>query len=225
MTTMAEAMEDFVASAGRNVTRKEITQALNAKYPGEWAPGTYSGHFDGCVVNNPRAYVNHRFSKRFMFRNPDSTFELYSESKHGPRSQWEPNGTPEPDDVEELVETSISLERDIEEHLIHNLDTIEKGLKFKDRQVRIDVGIVDILAEDSAGGRVVIEIKVGEANDKAIGQIAKYLGWYGRKDEKPPRGILIAADFPDPVRYAAMAVNNLTLLAYKVHFSFEQSTI
>ena len=123
-----------------------------------------------------------------------------------------------------LKHRSVS-KRDVEEHLIRNLETIEKGLRLIDRQVRIEVGIVDILAEDISGRRVVIELKVGEAKDSAVGQIARYLGWYGQKDRKPPRGILIAAEFPDPVRYAATAVTNLTLLSYKVHFTFERSSI
>ena len=125
----------------------------------------------------------------------------------------------------ELVETSLSLERDLEEHLVDNLETIEKGLKFVGRQFNTDVGRIDILAEDRDGCRVVIEVKVGEAKDSAVGQIARYLGWFAHTDGKPPRGILIAAEFPEGVRYAATAIPNLTLLTYKVHFSFERATI
>jgi endonuclease len=223
MTTMAQAIKSYLQTAGGKVTTEQIKRAINAEYPEKWRPLTLPAHLYACAVNQPKAYIHHPFAERFLYRNSDGTFELYSTDRHGP-NVWEPTDD-ETDDVEELAETSISLERDIEEHLIRNLDTIEKGLKLIDRQARIKVGIVDILAEDSSGGRVIIEIKVGDAKDSAVGQIARYLGWYGQKDGKAPRGFLIASEFSEPVRYAAKAVSNLTLLAYKVHFSFEQSTV
>lgn len=84
----------------------------------------------------------------------------------------------------------------------------------------IDVGRVDILAEDAAGCRVVIELKVGTAKDSAVGQIARYIGWYGRQDGQGPRGMLIASEFPEAVRYAAEAIPDLSLVEYKVQFAF-----
>lgn len=127
--------------------------------------------------------------------------------------------------IEELVETSITLERDVETHLVRNLDSIEKGLRFIDRQVSIEVGRVDILAEDAAGRRVVIELKVGQAKDSAVGQIARYLGWYTRQDGERPRGILIASDFPEAVRYASEAMPDLKLVQYRVQFAFSSVSI
>ena len=92
---------------------------------------------------------------------------------------------------------------------MHRFEGIEKGLTLVGRQVIIDVGRIDILAQDAKGRRVVIEVKVGEAKDSAVGQIARYLGWYSRADGQPARGILIAAEFPQGVRYAATAIPNL----------------
>jgi len=63
------------------------------------------------------------------------------------------------------------------------------------------------------------------AKDAAIGQISRYLGWYLSEDEKAPRGILIAAEFPAPVQYAALAIPKLDLLCYQVHFSFERARL
>lgn len=79
--------------------------------------------------------------------------------------------------------------------------------------------------QDAGGRRVVIEVKVGEARDLAIGQIARYLGWFERSEGKAPRGILIAADFPEGVRYAATVIPNLQVIAYKVHFSFDPVSV
>ncbi len=225
MSTMASAIKEFVQASGGRVTGNDIRRALNQKYPGKWEDTTFTAHFYACAVNQPKAYIHHRSTEKFLYRNDDGTFEMYSEDRHGP-NRWRPgaddDGGGSPSEIEELVETSISLERDIEDHLIGNLGSIEPGLRFVERQVSTDVGRLDILAESADGTRVIIEVKVGEAKDSAIGQVARYLGWFAAIDKRPVRGILIASDFPEGVRFAATAINNLTLLKYQVRFSFER---
>jgi endonuclease len=225
MTTMAQAIKKYVQSVGGKVTSEQIKLTINAEYPDQWKASTLQAHLYACVANNPKAYINNPFAEKFLYRNADGTFELYSEERHGP-NEWAPSeGDDEVAEVSELVETSISLERDIEDHLIYNLEAIEKGLKFISRQFNTEVGRIDILAEDKNGSRVVIEVKVGEAKDSAIGQVARYLGWFAKSDGKPPRGMLVAAEFPEGVRYAASVIPNLTLHAYKISFAFEQANI
>jgi hypothetical protein len=225
MTTMAQAIRTFIESAGAPVTSDQIKRHIEAEYLGQWQPRTLQAHLYACAINNPKAYVHHPSAVRFLYKNGDGSFELYSEQLHGP-NEWAPTeGEDEVQGVEELVETSISLERDIEDHLVHFLDVLEKGLTLVGRQVVIDVGRIDILAQDAKGQRVVIEVKVGQAKDSAVGQIARYLGWYARADGKPARGILVASEFPEGVRYAATAIPNLMLIAYRVQFSFERATI
>jgi endonuclease len=225
MTTMAQAIRAYVQSTGGTVTADQVKRYINVEFPGKWKASTLQAHLYACVVNNPKAHIHHPSAEKFLYRNADGTFELFSEPVHGPNEWAPPIGDDEIIDVEELVETSISLERDIEDHLVHRLDAIEKGLKLVGRQVSTDVGRIDILAEDQKGFRVVIEVKVGDAKDSAVGQIARYLGWYTKMEGKPPRGILIASDFPEGVRYAAAAVTNLILIAYRVQFSFEQVAV
>ena len=93
-------------------------------------------------------------------------------------------------------------------------------MEFMARQVSTDVGRVDIEAKDAQGVTTLIEVKVGEAKDAGIGQIARYLGWYQKKGKV--RGILIASDFSEAIRYAAKAIPNLKLMRYRVHFTFEE---
>ncbi len=225
MTTMAQAIKTFLEARGAPASSQEIRRHIEAEYAGQWQPRTLQVHLYACAINNPKAYVHHPFAERFLYKNGDGSFELYSEQLHGP-NEWAPTeGEDEVQGLEEMIETSISLERDIEDHLVHHLDRIEKGLTLVGRQVIIDVGRIDILAQDANGQRVVIEVKVGEAKDSAVGQIARYLGWYARADGKPARGILIAAEFPEGVRYAATAIPNLQLIAYRVQFAFEPATI
>jgi hypothetical protein len=219
---MVDAIRQAFQSAGGPLTRADIKAYIDAHYPGEWQPSTLGAHLYGCVVNNPKAYVHHKNAPRFLFRQSGDLFELYDDQRHGP-NVWAPLESPdgvEGSDTEELIEASISLERDLESHLVQSLGRIESGLTYVDRQVNIDVGRVDILARDISGTTVVLELKVGEAGDASIGQIARYLGWYGRGGERV-RGILIAADFPERVKYAASAIPNLALRRFQVRFEFE----
>ena len=225
MATMAQAIKSYVQSAGGTVTAEQIKYAINAEYPNQWKPSTLQAHLYACAVNNPKAYIHHPSVEKFLYRNADGTFDLYSEAQHGPNEWAPPEGDDEVAEVAELVETSISIERDIEDHLVNNLEVVERGLTLVGRQFNTDVGRIDILAQDATGTRVVIEIKVGEAKDSAIGQIARYLGWFARTESSAPRGILIAGEFPEGVRYAATAIPTLTLLIYKVHFSFERASV
>ncbi|SFI02997.1 Protein of unknown function DUF91 [Collimonas sp. OK307] len=125
----------------------------------------------------------------------------------------------------EYVESSLSLERDLEDHIVSHLETLEPGLKLVSRQETIEVGRLDLLAMDCEGRTVIIELKAGEAKDAAIGQIARYIGWFARRDKKPPRAILVAGAFSDPVRYSAMAIPGLKLVTYRVSFNFDEATI
>jgi len=229
---MASAIRHFVESVPSGATSREIKNHINSAYPEKWMPGTLVAHLYGCTVNQPKAYLHHKSAEKFLYRSEDGRFHIYDEERHGP-NVWAPTADDHPivgeqdndNSIEQLIETSISLERDVEEHLIRNLDSLEKGLRFVERQVVIDVGRVDIIAQDASGRRVVIELKVGEAKDAAVGQIARYLGWYARQDGQPPRGMLIASDFPEPVRYAAEAVRELTLVRYRIQFAFDSIAI
>jgi len=223
--TMAQVIREYVASKGRAVTAEEIKNHINAEHAGEWKTSTVQAHLYACLVNNPKAYIHHPYAEKFLYKNSDGTFEIYSEKIHGP-NEWVPDlGDDEESDVAELVETTISLERDIEDHLVHNLDAIEEGLSLVGRQIKNDAGRMDIVAEDSSDQAVIIEIKVGEAKDSAIGQIARYIGWYAKTEGKPVRGILVAGNFPESIQYAAEAIPNLTLLSYKINFSFNEVKI
>jgi hypothetical protein len=220
---MARAIREVLEPMSRPATSDEIKAAVMSAYPGKWQRSTLQAHLYGCAVNNPKGYIHHPNAQKFLYKNSDGTFEIYAEEKHGP-NEWEPTeGEDESSGTAELVEASIGLERDIEDHLVNNLELIERGLEFVARQFVTEVGRIDILARDSSGNRVVIELKVGEAKDSSVGQIARYLGWFRKLDGKDCRGLLIASGFPEGARYAASVFPNLKLLAYRVQFSFDDS--
>ena len=130
---------------------------------------------------------------------------------------------------ETSTEVRLSLERDLENYIIKNLDEIEEGLKIYSkgsvtgRQFSINNERIDILAIDKNNNYVVIELKVGTANYHVIGQILSYTSLVRRDiaDKKEVRGIIIADDFDRKLRYAASEVPNISLKKYEIHFTFK----
>lgn len=130
-----------------------------------------------------------------------------------------------PQELTEYVESSLSLERDLEDQIVSHLDILEYGLTLISRQESSEIGRLDLLARDKEGRTVIIELKAGEAKDSSIGQIARYMGWYSQKEGQPPRAILVASGFAEPVRWAAKAIPGLKLMTYRVHFVFEEAAV
>ena len=224
MVTMSQAIKEAFGESGGTLSREAIKQSVESRYPGKWQPTTLSAHLYACAINNPKAYIHHPHSERFLYKIADGTFELYEEKAHGPNI-WAPNEAEEvSEEAEQTIEASISLERDIEDQLVHQLDALEEGLTYVGRQVTCDVGRVDIVGRGADGATVVVELKVGEAKDSAIGQIARYMGWH-QQGAGTVRGILVASDFPEGVQYAARAMPNLTLRRYRIQLAFEDANL
>ncbi len=224
MATMSQAIKEAFGKGGA-LTREAIKQSVESRYPGKWQPATLSAHLYACAINNPKAYVHYPNSERFLYKLADGTFELYDEKAHGP-NLWVPDEAEDvSEEAEQAVEASISLERDIEDQLVHQLDALEKGLAFVERQAKCDVGRVDIVGRGADGATVVVELKVGEAKDSAIGQIARYMGWHQQQGTPAVRGILVASDFPEGIQHAALAIPHLALRRYRIQLTFEDANL
>jgi RecB family endonuclease NucS len=126
------------------------------------------------------------------------------------------------DDAVDALETTFGLEDDLQKALRKNIEQLEPGLRIVDgdKERIVESGRIDILAEDSSGTTVIIELKAGVADRDAVGQIAGYMGDFISKGEAV-RGILVAGDFPARAISAAKAIPNLQLRKYGFQFSFE----
>lgn len=122
----------------------------------------------------------------------------------------------------------FELERHLQAALRSEIEQLEPGLKIADGGSEISVasGNIDILAEDSFGNAVVIELKAGIAKREAIGQITGYMGDLV-EDEKfdKVRGILVAADFDKSARAAVRVIPSLNLKQYRFLFSFDDPKV
>lgn len=132
--------------------------------------------------------------------------------------------------VEEAeTETSFSLEYDMENALVNNLEQLEKGLRlYRDGNVTgqqfdtKEAGIIDLLAIDAHENLVVVELKAEDADRQVCGQIQAYMGWVKKNlaGGKKVRGIIVANDFTKRAVYAAEVVPDLSLKKYQISFRF-----
>ncbi|MCD8550641.1 MAG: endonuclease NucS [Shewanella xiamenensis] len=133
----------------------------------------------------------------------------------------------EESEVEETIEASLSLERDLHSYLARKVSDIEEGLVLEPDGIeyQIDAGRIDLLAKDSCGQLVVIELKAGMAKDSALGQLLGYIGCISElNNTKSVRGILVASGFDKRVVYAVNALTQVKLVKYSVAFKLEEIT-
>jgi hypothetical protein len=241
--TCWEAVQEVFDNESGILTTREVTDRIYARYPDRpWKENTISCHLIGMSVNHPSS--RHYSS----IRNHACLFSL----GNGRYRRWNPeqdgtwiltdDGVQLVDDSQDVVISEdeaedesgalglpVSLERDLEMSLLADLGQLETGLKlFEAKGVngyQLDTGAVgrlDILATDAENAYVVIELKAGEADEKACAQLLRYMGWVKRQlaRGKAVRGILVANAFHERARYAAEVIPNVALKRYQVRFEF-----
>ncbi|MGO7153832.1 endonuclease NucS domain-containing protein [Rhizobium leguminosarum] len=137
------------------------------------------------------------------------------------------------DSIGEVEESSsyFSLEYQLRDFLAANLGSID----FGGRKLRLyvdpmgrdgieypsAVGPIDILAIDEHGAFFVFELKRAQSADRALGQIARYMGWIkqtiGR--DKDVSGIIVSKSVSRNLKYARIVMPNIYLFECAVSFS------
>jgi len=238
--TCREAIEEVFANEAGVLSTSQVIERIYAKYPDQpWQRNTIQAHLIGLSVNHPssRHYPSLR-RQAFLFSLGDGRYRRWNPEEDG---TWEVTDqgvqiaetSEEAEVVEELEttdsETTFSLERDLEKSLLSNLTQLEPNLRlYQENDIsgqQLDtgqVGRLDLLCIDQNGDLVVIELKAGRVNEKICGQILRYMGWVGENlaHGRKVRGIIVASEFSESLKYAAKAMADVILKKYEVRFTF-----
>lgn len=200
-----------------NGTYQEVIESLEYSTNDERAnkPNPSKIKFEGNVRNNLQSYKNAVVRYR-KFLN-DNTFQ------GGPVETIEARENGEVLSITEEAIQRFSLERDMQAALRRNIASLDPVLKIIDdgAERAVSSGLIDITCEDGSS-IVVVELKAGKADSRAIGQILGYMGDLQEEDGKSVRGILVAHDFDQRARSAARVVPTLTLKKYAIEFKFTE---
>ncbi|PHR25487.1 MAG: hypothetical protein COA37_01215 [Hoeflea sp.] len=175
--------------------------------------------FDGNIRNNLQSYKNatvryQKFLNGWVRGMTHDTSEDYMS---------------EDVDVEtnnQEISQKLSLERDMQAAIRQNIQSLDEDLIIVDDGAERSVfsGFIDITCENKLDGSlVVLELKAGKADSRAIGQILGYMG--DLAEEEPGReisGILVAHEFDKRSRSAARVVPALKLVKYQINFQFSE---
>ena len=128
------------------------------------------------------------------------------------------------EDVKEFV-----LEKYLEDFIVSNFAAIFKSklTLFVDdegnegQQYSTDIGPIDILAIQTNGSFVVIELKKGRPSDQVVGQVLRYMGWVKRHlchSGQSVQGLVICREPDQKLDYALEMTQGIEVKYYSVNF-------
>ncbi len=124
----------------------------------------------------------------------------------------------------ELVTGGFTLEEELERQVASKIEVLGEGMRLVARQYKTSAGIVDVLAEDTNGDLVVVELKSGYADMNVLTQLLKYMSAIAKetRQEKAVRGIIIAHDFDDILidTIRSFLRDKIRLMTYEMKIEF-----
>jgi hypothetical protein len=111
------------------------------------------------------------------------------------------------------------LEKEMQARIAADLAPLGiKGLRLEKREAWTGPGYVDVLCRDSSGGWVVIEVKRGRIDRRAVGQVLSYMGWLRLHWASPNqriRGRLIGRGLDLGITEAISLLRDVEYVSYK----------
>lgn len=118
--------------------------------------------------------------------------------------------------------TTYISEKDLENYLVYNIELIEEGMEFIDRQVKVDGGIIDIIAKDKEDNICIIEVKIDE--DKSIiWQSIHYPSEMRKRwKHKNIRMITIAPSYSEYIIKSLKSLRYVETKSYNIKVAFDK---
>lgn len=233
--------DEALPKLGEPFSASDGVEWVLARYP-KFKPSTVQLHFRAMTANDPLR--RHHRLPVLLIKTHEGLYRTYDDERDGLFDEdGRPltNGSPPADETGDEEESQVAeedvafaLEQHLEEFMDSNWERISFGKplrRYEDpkggsgRQFRTGVGVIDFLCEDAAtGDLVVIELKKGRSSDKVLGQCQRYMGWVQEKLAKPGqkvRGLIIAPEQDDRLKYALKVAANVDMLCYRVDFQLD----
>lgn len=235
---MKDMVNSFGLQNGQSFVRQQAVDWFTQYYP-KIKKGTITAHLIRLSVNAPsRLHYSPKVGEDDLFFQIDSShFRLY-DANQDPSPIHDVASTAQHQESEVLEEeinlgisTEFAYESDLRDYLAKNLQVIEPGLRLYEEEgitgVEFPVGgrFIDILAVDSKGDFVVIELKVSRGYDRVIGQLLRYIAWIQKNQAESVqkvRGIIVARKISEDLILACSLMPNVQLFEYELSLSLNQ---
>lgn len=235
---MKDMADELVAESGSSFSKKDALSWFAKNYP-KIKPATVAAHLIRLSTNaSSRTHYSAKPGEDdVLYQIDGSHFRLYRPSQDPEpirEKESDNGGIPEVD--EENIETPVTagefaFERDLRNYLAKNLSSLEQGLRLYEEEeitgIEFPVGgrFIDILATDSNGGLVVIELKVSRGYDRVVGQLMRYVAWIKKnlaENDQHIRGMIVAREISEDLVLACSLVPDVELYEYELSLSLSR---
>ncbi len=229
---MQEMIPALGVSPGDTFTREQAVQWFAENYP-KIKQGTIAAHLVRLSTNVPTRLqysVRSDGSDDHFYKIDSRTFRLYEPGRDPtPISKATPL-IEEPEESLPEGTSEFAYEHDLRNYLARNLHLIELGLTLYTDEgitgVEFPVGgrFIDLLAVDSSGNYVVIELKVSKGYDRVVGQLLRYMNWIkmNQADEgQGVRGVIVAKNISEDLQLACSGLPEVALAEYELAVSIK----
>jgi endonuclease len=229
---MREMVGEMPIRSGEVITRDAVLNWFATHYP-KIKEGTVTAHLTRLSTNAPsRLYYQAKPVEDDVFFQLDrSHFRLYDPITDPPPIR--PGTPPDPPDDGETEPTlsQFAYESDLRNFLSKNLNVLERGLRLYEEEgitgIEFPAGgrSIDILALDTSGAYVVIELKVSRGYDRTVGQVRRYMGWIAKNHADPGqavRGVIIAREITQDLILACSGLSDVQLFEYELSVSVKK---
>lgn len=125
--------------------------------------------------------------------------------------------------IDEFILRFEFTEIDIQNYILRNFQDLDKNIIKVEKEYRMKTGppgFVDFVGYDKNENIYVIEVKIGKANDNAIGQIIGYMAAISEEKGKKTIGILVAESFSERTKYTAKSME-IKLIEFRIKPVFQ----
>ncbi|MEA2071933.1 MAG: endonuclease NucS [Asgard group archaeon] len=109
----------------------------------------------------------------------------------------------------------------MQDYIEKNFQKLGLDIKKIIREYDNNVGSADFICYDKKNNIIIIEVKIGTANDSAVGQLLGYMKSLRESKKNSVKGILVAEEFTKRVKQAIKS-DDIELIKFVPKIEFEK---